>query len=120
MLVWPFFRWLEELPDSIRYWGLPRGCRYCELLGICRRPKEEGWKCYHGCMILNWEKEREFEGLPKGCWYCKYLKECRRPKEEGWKCYNGCRVIKEKRERELKEMEEYYSAVAERDHRKND
>lgn len=90
------YLWLFELPDIIRYWGLPRGCWHCEVLGMCRRPKEEGWKCYHGCMVLNWENERKYEGLPRGCWNCKYLTECRRPKEEGWKCYNGYRVIKEK------------------------
>ena len=93
MLIWPFFRFLREIPDIIECWGLPRSCRYCELLGLCRRPKEEGWKCYDGCMILN----EKFEGLPRRCWHCEYLKECRRPKEEGWKCYDGCRVIKEKR-----------------------
>ena len=90
------YLWLFELPDIIRYWGLPRGCWHCEVLGMCRRPKKEGWKCYNGCMVLNWENESKYEGLPRGCWNCKYLTECRRPKEEGWKCYNGCRVIKEK------------------------
>ena len=65
MLVWPFFRWLEELPDSIRYWGLPRGCRYCELLGICRRPKEEGWKCYNGCRKIKEREERERKLIEK-------------------------------------------------------
>ena len=89
--------WLFDLPDIIRYWGLPRGCWHCEVLGMCRRPKKEGWKCYNGCMVLNWENEVKYEGLPRGCWNCKYLTECRRPKEEGWKCYNGCRVINEKK-----------------------
>lgn len=92
------YTWMFDLPDIIRYWGLPRGCWHCEVLGLCRRSKKEGWKCYHGCLVLNWEKEQKFEGLPRGCWNCEYLQECRRPKEEGWKCYNGCRVIKEKKQ----------------------
>lgn len=72
--------------DKKRYEGLPYNCWHCELLGICRRKKEENWKCYNGCMLLN----EKYKGLPKGCWNCKYLSECRRPKEENWKCYNGC------------------------------
>ena len=36
-----------------KYEGLPRGCWDCELLGMCRRPKSEGWKCYNGCIIIN-------------------------------------------------------------------
>ena len=50
-------RWLWELftenntPEE--YEGLPKGCWYCELLGMCRRPKEQGWKCYRGCLLLN-------------------------------------------------------------------
>lgn len=47
----------ENKKEEEEYEGLPKGCRRCELLGICRRPKEQGWKCRHGCMILN-EKER--------------------------------------------------------------
>lgn len=78
---------------------LPDYCATCGYLKYCRRPEEEGWKCYNGCIILNIREERahpEYEGLPRGCWYCKYLKDCRRPKEEGWKCYNGCRKIKKR------------------------
>lgn len=97
MYVWRFFRWLEEIPDRQTYRGLPRGCWHCEVLGLCRRPKEEGWKCYNGCMVMNWSNERKYEGLPKGCWNCEYLSDCRRPKKEGWKCYNGCRKIDAKR-----------------------
>ena len=41
-----------------KYEGLPKGCWHCELLGICRRPKEQGWKCFHGCMILNAQRKR--------------------------------------------------------------
>lgn len=46
------YLWIFELPDIIRYWGLPRGCWHCEVLGMCRRPKEEGWKCYNGCRVI--------------------------------------------------------------------
>lgn len=91
------YTWLFDLPDIIRFWGLPRGCWHCELLGLCRRPKNRGWECIKGCLVLEWEKEKKFEGLPRGCWNCKYLLECRGTKEEGWKCYNGCRIINEKR-----------------------
>lgn len=100
-----FIRWLFEYGDRKKYKGLPHGCWNCEVLGLCRRPKEEGWKCYEGCMLINFELERKYEGLPKGCWRCRYLTECRRPKEEGWKCYNGCRVIKERDEQERKLIE---------------
>ena len=100
-----FIRWLFEYGDRKKYKGLPRGCWNCEVLGLCRRPKEEGWKCYDGCMLINAELAYKYEGLPKGCWRCRYLTECRRPKEEGWKCYNGCRVIKEKEEKERKLIE---------------
>lgn len=95
MRYW-FIRWLLEANERKKYKGLPRGCWYCELLGLCRRKKEEGWKCYSGCMLINFEFEEKYRGLPKGCWRCKYLKECRRPKEGNWKCYNGCRIIREK------------------------
>ena len=100
MRLWWLIRWIEEADERKQYKGLPRGCWHCEVLGLCRRPKEEGWKCYNGCMLINFELEEKYRGLPKGCWRCKYLKECRRPKEEGWKCYNGCRIINEKRKRE--------------------
>jgi len=45
--------------EAIEYEGLPYRCRSCELLGECRRPKEQGWKCYHGCIILNEERARQ-------------------------------------------------------------
>ena len=51
--------WLFDLPDIIRYWGLPRGCWHCEVLGICRRPKKEGWKCYNGCIKINIKRAEE-------------------------------------------------------------
>ena len=100
-----FSRWLLEYDKRKEYKGLPRGCWDCEALGLCRKPKEEGWGCYNGCMLINSKLEREYAGLPKGCWRCRYLTECRRPKEEGWKCYNGCRVIKERDEKERKLIE---------------
>ena len=78
--------------EKKEYEGLPYGCWHCEVLGMCRRPKEQGWKCYNGCMLKG--------GLPYGCIKCEYLKECRRPEEQGWKCYNGCIKINMKREEE--------------------
>ena len=57
MRYWRFFRWLEEIPERKKYKGLPRYCWHCEVLGICRRPKEEGWKCYKGCLIMRDRKE---------------------------------------------------------------
>lgn len=48
----------EYEKERKKYEGLPKGCWHCELLGMCRRPKEEGWKCYHGCLIINARKER--------------------------------------------------------------
>ena len=92
-----WFDILWEIPDKITYWGLPRGCWHCEVLGLCRLPKNQGWKCHGGCLILDQEKERKYQGLPRGCWDCAYLSQCRRPKEEDWRCYNGCRKIKERR-----------------------
>lgn len=35
------------------FYKLPKRCRDCELLGICRHKREEQWKCYNGCMLLN-------------------------------------------------------------------
>ena len=51
MFLWRFFKWGEESEYRKEYKGLPRGCWHCELLGICRKPKEKGWKCYRGCLI---------------------------------------------------------------------
>ena len=45
--------------EEREYKGLPNYCRSCELLGLCRRPKEQGWKCYHGCLIINQEKSEK-------------------------------------------------------------
>ena len=40
------------LPSEEKYRGLPKGCWRCKYLSECRRPKEEGWKCYNGCRII--------------------------------------------------------------------
>ena len=40
---------------------LPYNCQHCELLGICRRPESEGWKCYNGCLLMNDHTEKENE-----------------------------------------------------------
>lgn len=45
--------------EDRKWGGLPYRCRGCEILGICRRPQSEGWKCYHGCILLNQQRERE-------------------------------------------------------------
>ena len=87
----------QYLEYKKEYEGLPYGCWHCEVLGMCRRPKEQGWKCYYGCMLEG--------GLPYGCIKCEYLKECRRPREQGWKCYNGCIKINMKKEEERKKEE---------------
>lgn len=59
MYLWWFIKWIEDEKYRKEYKGLPRGCWHCELLGICRRPKEEGWKCYCGCIIANSNKQGE-------------------------------------------------------------
>ena len=51
------FEWLfadKEKRDYLDH--VPRYCRQCELLGICR-DKNNRWKCYHGCMVLNSERK---------------------------------------------------------------
>lgn len=51
MYNWWLIKWLSEYRCRKEYKGLPRGCWHCELLGICRRPKEKGWRSYGGCLI---------------------------------------------------------------------
>lgn len=46
------YYWLKYGSEAKEYKGLPQGCWYCELLGICRKPKENGWVCINGCVIL--------------------------------------------------------------------
>lgn len=80
--------------EDRKWGGLPYGCRQCEVLGMCRRPREQGWKCYNGCMLI----EQKWDGLPRRCRTCERLKECRRPKEQHWKCYHGCLILNEKQD----------------------
>ncbi|MBQ3158689.1 MAG: hypothetical protein IJB98_03245 [Clostridia bacterium] len=47
--------------EKKEYEGLPYGCWHCEVLGMCRRPKEQGWKCYNGCIKINMKREEEEE-----------------------------------------------------------
>lgn len=59
-----FFKWLfadDEERDYLK--NVPKYCQQCELLGICR-DKENNWKCHHGCMVLNAEREakKRYEG----------------------------------------------------------
>lgn len=58
-----FLNLLEDLPDMIRYRGLPRGCWNCSWLNLCRRGRKEKWKCYHGCMVLNKLREDKRRGI---------------------------------------------------------
>lgn len=97
MYFYRFIKWWREQKECKLYEGLPEYCWHCDLLGICRASKEDGWKCHKGCILLNIENERKYEGLPRGCWKCEHLTICRRPKEEGWKCYNGCIKINKRK-----------------------
>lgn len=49
-------KWLCNKFDCLEYLGCPRGCRSCELLGICRS-RETGWRCEAGCMVQG-QKQR--------------------------------------------------------------
>jgi hypothetical protein len=69
---------------------VPYTCFYCELLGICR-DELNGWKCRHGCMVLD---NKDF--IPYRCKKCNLLYQCR-DKDNGWKCYNGCIILNEER-----------------------
>lgn len=37
--------------------NVPRYCRQCELLGICR-DKNNHWKCHQGCMLLGTDRNK--------------------------------------------------------------
>lgn len=50
---------------------VPPRCRDCKLLNICRN-KENEWKCFHGCIILNYR-----DTLPQKCKDCFLLVFCR-------------------------------------------
>ncbi len=57
LLIEEFFEWLfadKEKRKMLKY--LPKGCRYCELLGVCR-DEERNWKCRKGCLIMNQNKD---------------------------------------------------------------
>lgn len=53
------FEWLladKESRNFLRY--VPKSCRICELLGICR-DESSHWKCHHGYMVLNAQRRRK-------------------------------------------------------------
>lgn len=53
------FEWIISDEEKRNYLNhVPRYCRQCELLGICRN-KNNRWKCYHGCMVLHSERKRD-------------------------------------------------------------
>ena len=53
-----FFEWLLANKQEKDYLeNVPRNCRECELLGICR-DKNNHWKCHCGCMVLNGGRKR--------------------------------------------------------------
>ena len=37
-----------RLTGWIEFMGLPKTCWYCECLGLCRKPKKEGWEFING------------------------------------------------------------------------
>ena len=47
------FMYTTLMVKLFSFYKLPKRCRTCELLGICRHKREEQWKCYNGCMLLN-------------------------------------------------------------------
>ena len=50
---------------AYKYEGLPKGCWRCQYLTECRRPKEEGWKCYNGCIVIKEKEEKERKLIEK-------------------------------------------------------
>ena len=47
-----FFEWLfvdKRERKILKY--VPRGCRNCEILGICR-DEDNNWKCHNGCQFI--------------------------------------------------------------------
>lgn len=56
-LIIVFFS-LRAIIKETQTYKYPKACRECELLGICRRPEEEGGKCYHGCLVLNSSRQK--------------------------------------------------------------
>jgi len=54
---WKTIREIERREERIRR-SVPYTCFRCELLGICR-DEQNGWKCRHGCMVLNAERKNK-------------------------------------------------------------
>ncbi len=106
MLVWPLFRAIDDFIDYIRADKrerrmmrlVPRTCRQCEVLGLCR-DEENDWKCRNGCRFI------AKDPLPPRCKKCEHLMNCR-DESNGWKCRNGCIVINEERNQRLKQLQE--------------
>ena len=50
-----FFEWLfADKRTKKMLECVPRGCRHCEVLGICR-DEENNWKCRNGCQFIKKE-----------------------------------------------------------------
>lgn len=50
-----------RLTDWYVFKGLPKTCWHCEVLGMCRLPKKEGWKFREGSCYLG----EDIEELPR-------------------------------------------------------
>ena len=50
-----------RLTDWYVFKGLPKTCWHCEVLGMCRHPKKEGWKFREGSCYLG----EDIEELPR-------------------------------------------------------
>ena len=46
-----------RLTDWFVFKGLPKTCWHCEVLGMCRHPKNEGWKFIDGSCYLGGDIE---------------------------------------------------------------
>lgn len=61
-----------RLTDWYVFKGLPKTCWHCEVLGMCRLPKKEGWKFREGSCYLGEDiaelprKARQEKGEKKG------------------------------------------------------
>lgn len=49
--------WLMERREARIKRAVPRNCFHCELLGLCR-DETNNWKCKHGCLVLNAERQK--------------------------------------------------------------
>lgn len=56
---------LAELWRSIKiWWYVPKYCRACEVMGMCRTRKN--FQCSrHGCLLLYWKEQDERERKEK-------------------------------------------------------